>query len=109
MTTTIKNIIPAKNAETTQTTQYTATGVKTIIDKFTVSNTTTSNVSMAVNIVASGGAAGASNRIMSRTIAAGEVYPCPELVGHVLESGGFISTVAGASGLTINASGREAT
>lgn len=109
MTTTIKDIIPAKNAEATQTTQYTATGVKTIIDKFTVTNTTAGNVAMAVNLVASAGTAGTSNRIMSRTIAAGEAYTCPELVGHVLESGSFISTFAGATGLTIKASGREVT
>jgi hypothetical protein len=109
VTTTIKDIIPAKNTETTQTTQYTATGVKTIIDKFTVTNTTAGNVTMAVNLVASAGTAGTSNRIMSRTIAAGECYTCPELVGHVLESGGFISTLAGAAGLTIKASGREVT
>lgn len=109
MTTTIKNIIPAKNAEAAQTTQYTASGVKTIIDKFTVSNTTAGNVTMAVNLVAEGGTAGTGNRIMSRTIAAGEVYTCPELVGHVLNVGGFISTLAGATGLTIKASGREVT
>lgn len=30
-----KNIIPAKNAENVQTTQYVATNVTTIIDKFT--------------------------------------------------------------------------
>jgi hypothetical protein len=109
MTTTIKDIIPAKNAEATQTTQYTATAVKTIIDKFTVSNTTAGNITMAVNLVASGGSAGTANRIMSRTIAANEAYTCPELIGHVLESGGFISTLAGATGLTIKASGREVT
>jgi len=40
----------------------------------------------------------------------GETYLCPELVGQVLESGGFISTLAGtASALTFTASGREIT
>lgn len=109
MTTTIKDIIPAKNAETSQTTQYTALGVKTIIDKFTVSNTTSSNIIMSVNLVASGGTASSANRIMSRTIAAGEAYTCPELVGHIIDVSGFISTLAGATGLTIKASGREVT
>ena len=39
MTVTVKNIIPRKQAENVQTTQYTASNCKTIIDKFTVTNT----------------------------------------------------------------------
>ncbi len=35
MTVTAKNLVPAKVAEATQTTQYTAVNVTTIIDKFT--------------------------------------------------------------------------
>ena len=38
MTVTVKVIIPAKIAEATQVTQYTSTGVTTIIDKFTATN-----------------------------------------------------------------------
>ena len=38
MTVTVKVLIPAKVAEASQTTQYTATGVTTIIDKFTATN-----------------------------------------------------------------------
>ena len=34
----ISPIIPAKIAEAVQTTQYTSTGVQTIIDKFTATN-----------------------------------------------------------------------
>ena len=37
-------------------------------------------------------------------------YTFPEVVGHVLEPGGFVSTLAGsASALVIRASGREVT
>lgn len=108
MSTTAVNIIPAKQAENAQTTQYTSTGVKTIIDKFTVLNPTASNVTFAVNLVPSGGAAGAGNLILSRTILAGQAWTCPELVGHVIEAGGFISTLAGAAtSLVIRASGRQ--
>ena len=55
--------------------------------------------------------AGALNLIISaKSIAAGECYTCPELVGQTLEAGGFISTLAGAAAsLTISASGREIT
>ena len=39
MTVTIKVLIPAKQAENSQTTQYTAVNCKAIIDKFTITNT----------------------------------------------------------------------
>jgi hypothetical protein len=107
----VKNIIPRKQAEAVQTSQYTALACKTIIDKFTVTNTSAANATLSVNLIASGGAAGDSNLVMkTRTVAPGETYTCPELVGQTLEDGGFISTLAGtASALTISASGREIT
>lgn len=111
MAVTIKTLIPAKQAENVQTAQYTATNARAIIDKFTATNTTAGNVTISVNLVASGGAAGAANLIVdTRSIAPDETYTFPELVGQVLESGSFISTIAGAAAsLTIRASGREIT
>lgn len=111
MTVTVKNIIPRKQAENAQTTQYTATNCKTIIDKFTVTNTTGANAVFSCNLVDSGGAASAANLVLSaRAVAPGDTYTCPELVGQCLEPGGFISTLAGtATALTISASGREIT
>lgn len=111
MTVTVRSIIPAKQAENAQTTQYTATSATTIIDKMTATNTTTGNVLLSVNLVALGGSASASNLIIDeRAIAPGETYVCTEIAGQVLESGGFISTLADtASALTISASGREIT
>jgi hypothetical protein len=111
MSITIKVLIPAKQAESSQTTQYTATNAKAIIDKFTITNTSAANVTISVNLVTSGGAAGAGNLIVdTRAIAPDETYTCPELVGQALESGGFISTIASAAtSLTIRASGREIT
>jgi hypothetical protein len=107
----VKVLIPAKQAEAAQTTQYTAVNAKAIIDKFTVTNTSSSNVTISVNLVASGGSAGASNLILdTRGIAPDETYTCPELVGQVLENGSFISTLASAApSLTIRSSGREIT
>ena len=109
MTVTVKVLIPAKQAENAQTTQYTATNVKAIIDKFTVTNTSANNVTFSCNLVTVSGSAGASNLIIdTRTIVPDETYTCPELVGQALDVGGFISTIAGAStSLTIRASGRE--
>jgi len=111
MAVTVVNIIPRKQAENIQTGQYTATNCKAIIDKFTVTNTSAGNVPFSVNLVASGGVAGASNLVLkTRSIAPNETYTCPELVGQVLEAGGFISALAGsAAALTISASGREIT
>ena len=109
MAVTVKALIPAKQAEGTQTTQYTATNCRAIIDKFTATNTTAGNVTISVNIVASGGSADATNLIVdTRSIAPDETYTFPELVGQVLDSGNFISTIASAAtSLTIRASGRE--
>lgn len=111
MTVTVKNIIPRKQAEAVQTGQYTAVDCKCIVDKFTVTNTSAANVPFSVNLIANGGSAGNSNLVIdAKSIAPGETYLCPELVGQVIESGGFISTLAGAgSALTISASGREIT
>lgn len=111
MTVTVKVLIAAKQAENAQTTQYTATKCTAIIDKFTATNTSASNVTLSVNLVTSGEAAGTSNLIVdTRAIAPDETYTFPELVGQVLANGGFISTVASAAtSLTIRASGREIT
>ncbi len=111
MTVTVKVLIPAKQAENVQTTQYTANNCKAIIDKFTATNTSAGNVSLSVNLVTNAGSPGAGNLISdTRNIAPDETYTFPEIVGHSLEAGGFISTVASAAtSLTIRASGREIT
>lgn len=111
MTVTVKVLIPAKQAENAQTTQYTATNCKTIIDKFTATNTTAGNVTMSVNLVTSGGTAGVTNLIVdTRSLAPDETYTFPELVGQALDVSGFISTIASAAtSLTIRANGREIT
>jgi len=111
MTITVKAIIPAKQAENAQTTQYTAVNCTTIIDKMVATNTTAANVLLSVNLVTLAGAATDSNLVIDeRAIGPGETYVCTEVAGQVLESGGFISTLAGtAAALTIRASGREIT
>lgn len=104
-------LIPAKQAENAQTTQYTAQNCTAYVDKFTVTNTSGVNVLFSVNVVTAGDSAAATNLIVKeRSIAPKETYTCPELVGQVLEAGSFISTLAGATtSLTIRASGREIT
>ncbi len=111
MTVTVKTLIPAKQAENTQFTQYTATNAKAIIDKFTATNTSANNVTLSVNLVPAAGSAAAGNLIVdARAVAPDETYTFPELVGQVLEPGSFISTIASAAtSLTIRCSGREIT
>jgi hypothetical protein len=105
-----KTLLEAKNAENAQTTQYTTpVNTRTIIDKMTATNTTAGAVVLTTNLVASGGAAAATNVVMStQSIAAGATYACPEVAGHILNPGDFISTLAGAAAsIVIRISGRE--
>jgi len=111
MTVTVKVLVPAKTAENTQTTQYTASGVTAIIDKFTATNYSAAAATINVNLVTAAGSAGDSNLIVkTKTLQPSETYTFPELVGHVLGLSGFISTIAGtASAINIRVSGREVT
>lgn len=111
MTVLVKTLVAPKQMEATQTSQYTATACRAIIDKFTITNTDTVNRTFSVNLVQSGGSAGASNLIVDdRTVVPGETYLCPELVGQVLNPDAFISTIASAAtSLTMRVSGREIT
>lgn len=109
MAVTLKVLVPPKQLENTATTQYTATNVRAVIDKATITNTSANNVTVSVNLVTVSGSAANSNLIIdTRTIVPDECYLCPELVGQVLEAGGFISTTASAgTSLTMRVSGRE--
>ena len=111
MTVTVKVLVPAKYAEASQTTQYTSTGVTTIIDKFTATNISASAATISVNLVTVADTAGNTNLITkTKSLQAAEVYTFPELVGQVLGAGDFISTIAGTgSAINIRVSGRAVT
>jgi hypothetical protein len=111
MTVTVKNLVPSKDVANSQTTQYTATGVTAIIDKFTATNYSASPATISVNLVTLAGSPGNSNLITkTKTLQPSEVYTFPELVGQVLSPGSFISTIAGtASAINMRVSGREVT
>lgn len=104
-----KVLIQAKTAEASQTTQYTATNVTAIIDKFTATNYSASAATLSVNLVPVAGSAGNNNLIVkTKTLLPSETYTFPEIVGHVISPNGFISTIAGTgSAINIRASGRE--
>ena len=105
----VKVLIPAKIAENSQTTQYTAQNVSAIIDKFTATNYSASAATLSVNLVTQFDSSGNQNLIIKqKTLLPSETYTFPELVGHVLQAGGFISTLASAaSAINIRSSGRE--
>jgi hypothetical protein len=111
MTVTVKVLVPAKTAENAQTTQYTASGVTAIIDKFTATNYSASTAVISVNLVTAATSAGNDNLIVkTKALQPSETYTFPELVGHSLMPSGFISTLAGtASAVNIRVSGREIT
>ena len=111
MTVTVKVLVPAKTAENSQTTQYTANGVTAIIDKFTATNYSATAATISVNLVTAAGSAGNDNLIVkTKTLQASETYTFPELVGHVIAPSGFISVIAGtASAINLRVSGREVT
>lgn len=106
-----KAIIESVLALAAETTQYTApAGARTIIDKFTATNTTAGILTMTIKLVPSGGAVGASNTIVqTQALAAGQCYAFPEVVGHTLNAGDFISTLPSGVGIAIRSSGREIT
>jgi hypothetical protein len=105
----VKVLIPAKIAENTQVTQYTAQNVSAIIDKFTATNYSAAAATLSVNLVTQFDSSGNQNLIIkNKTLLPSETYTFPELVGHVLQAGGFISTLASAaSAINIRSSGRE--
>lgn len=111
MAVTSKVLIQPKQAEATQTSQYTANNVTTYIDKFTITNTSLNAVTISVNLVPIGGTPGPDNLIINqRGVSPRETYAAVELSGQILDPGTFISTIASAgTSLTIRASGREIT
>jgi hypothetical protein len=111
MTVTAKTLVPAKFVDASQTTQYTATNVTTIIDKFTATNISGSSATISVNLVTQTYSPDNSNLIIkNKSLAASETYVFPELVGQVLGVGDFISTIAGtATAINMRVSGREVT
>ena len=104
-----KTLVEAKLVEQVQTTQYTTAVTATIIDKFTATNVNASARTISVNLVPAGTVPTNDNLIVNaKTLQSGETYTFPELVGHVLNTGDYISTLASvAASINIRVSGRE--
>ena len=112
MAVTPKPLINSKFASNSNTTEYTTpSNTRTIIDKFTATNTDSGAVTLSVHIVESGASVGDSKLVIkTHSIAAGATKDFSELQNHILAPGDFISCVASvASKVVIRACGREAT
>lgn len=85
-----KELINAQITDASGAIVYTAgTGVKCRITAAAVTNTeAATSYTFNVYKIPSGGSAGASTKIINtRTIYGNETYPCPELIGQILEAG----------------------
>lgn len=112
MTTAVAAIIAAKVAEAAETPQYTSTNCQTLIDKLTATNKSAGTVVFTARLVNLGGTAGAGTAEVSVTVSilAGKTYSFNEFVGHTMEAGDFISTLAGtAAAIELRGSGRKIT
>lgn len=100
-----KNIVPSAALTAVVATYYTVPALTRVrICNATLCNTTGAPVATTVHIVPSAGAAGVANRkISARNIDAGETYPCPELIGRVLEAGETIQALGLAVNLDVSA------
>lgn len=108
MTVTATALVQAAYAANSETTIYTATSKRTILDKVTGFSATGGTLTF--KIVPSAGTAGAANTIVTKTLAAGETYTFPEMVGQILSPGDFISELALAASTVVRRfSGREIT
>lgn len=112
MTITAKALVDAKFASSGANTEYTApANTRTIIDKFTATNTDSSARAITVYVVPSGQTFAAQYTVTSAfSIAANTAVELTELKNHILSAGDVISVFASvASVVVIRASGREIT
>lgn len=109
MTIVAKCLIETQVAPIAETSLYPApANTRTIIDKLSATNTTAGALTITIKLVPAGQVAGVAYEVShAASIAAGQSYTFPEVIGHVLASGDFISVIASAAGINIRASGRE--
>jgi hypothetical protein len=78
---------------------------KRVITAAAFYNSTASAVAASAYLVPSGGAASGANCLVARSIAPGETYLCPELIGQGLGPGGTLQ--AAGNGLTFKYAAKD--
>lgn len=105
----IQCLLEAKYMENAATTQYTAPAgsSRVVIDNLSLTNTSGGSVVVSANLVASGGAAAGSNKVLQdTTISPGSRLEFL-LQGQYLNGGDFLSTIADtASAIVMRLNGR---
>lgn len=78
----------------------------TTLKAVTVYNSTAGAITLELNLVADGGSATTTNRVIKKAISADETYACP-IVDHALMAGGTLRALG--NGLSITVSGIKRT
>lgn len=66
---------------------------KRVMRSMSIYNGTVAPLQFEVHLIASGGTASDTNRVILRTLAVEETYACPEVVNQGLNSGGFVQAI----------------
>ena len=66
---------------------------KRVFRSMKIYNGTSAPVQCEVHLIASGGTASDTNRVILRTIGVEETYNCPEVVNEGLNAGGFVQAL----------------
>lgn len=105
MTISQKNIVPGVALTAVVASYHTSPALtRARICNATLTNTTAGAVACTVHIVPTAGAPNAANqKINARPIGPGETYPCPELIGRVLEPGDSIQALGLAVSFDVSA------
>lgn len=91
----IKNVYMAQPAAANTTLYTCPANTQARVLKCTVTNDTTTAVTISFNKVPSGDAVGVANLILNlKAIGSRETYECPEVVGQVLDAGDVMSAIA---------------
>ena len=102
--------VSTKYAEMADTLQYLPSISTSIIDKFTVNNVSTVAVTFTAHIVTTGGSPGLDNKIVSRSIPAGQASCMAEMIGQILTTNTALYTsCSAASAIVMRVCGREIT
>jgi len=110
MTVQVRPIISRQYVPNANALMFTSTGVKTVIDKATVTNTSASAVQLDAYINTPGGTGVTSqvHFLYGKTIAVDECYLLPELTGRIVDVGSGVNmTASAANALCLALSGRQ--
>lgn len=70
-----------------------AANTKRVFRSMSLYNGTAAPVVCQVHLIASGGTASDTNRVINRTIGVEETYNCPEVINQGLNAGGFVQAL----------------